>query len=771
MATGVMCCAPRPDAAPSAPPALSKDGRPVAHEAYQWRAVAIGGGGFVTGSSTDAAGSSFVVRTDVYGAYIWDVAGDHWRQLVTATSMPEADRAQDGIAEGVYEIAVAPSDGKRLYMAVKGRVYRSDDQGVSWQLPQAGKPFPFRWDANGKYRLQGPYMAVQPGNPEVVLLGTPNDGVWRSVDAGASWTRVASLPMGVEADGAASAAMLWFDKTGGRSFAFVPGRGLFAADAPTGVFAAVGGGGTGPKHVRRGAFDRHGSFFGVDDEHKTVWTFRAGAWHDLVRENALPASDYGVVAANLRSDQLVVLDLAGDGYQSIDSGLHWTRLAHTASAGSKDPPWLGHGESGYFSIADIRFDPVVPNRLWAAAGSGMFQADLAPGAQTLAWYSRTRGIEELVANDVVQPPGHAPLFAAWDFGIHIKPDLNAYSTGFKPNGRFISAQSLDWTPAQPGFVVTNASDARMNCCWQDGQSVQAGYSMNAGANWSSFDTYPTPTGQRRTEPWRMSFGVIAVSSGDADNIVWAPAFNRTPFYTRDRGRTWSAVHLPGEVGDAPGSFKEIWYVRKTLVADKADPRTFYYVHSGDAPNQALAGVWRTQDGGATWVRVFKGEIMPASDGGAKLRSVPGHAGHLFFTAAYAHVADTALRRSVDGGRTWSSLPRVTRVEDVAIGKAATGAAYPTLFVSGRVDGVYGIWRSIDNGADWQRIVDFPAGSLDQVTAIGADPDVFGRVYIGYKGSGWVWGEPAHCKPAEPSSAPSKWRARECYPVEAPVAIE
>ncbi len=767
MATGVMCCAPRPDAAPSAPPALSKDGQPIARETYQWRAVAIGGGGYVTGLSMDRTGGSFVVRTDVYGAYIWDARSDRWRQLVTATSMPQADRAQDGIAEGVYEIAVAPSDAKRLYMALKGRVYRSDDQGVSWQIPSAGKPFPFRWDANGKYRLQGPYMAVQPGNPDVVLLGTPNDGVWKSVDAGTTWARVASLPIGVEADGGASGALLWFGKTGGRIFAFVPARGLFLADTRTGIFTPVGSGSSGPKHLRRGVFDRHGTFFGVDDEQKTVWAFRGGAWHDLVRESALPASDYGLVAANPKTDQLVVLNLAGDGYRSIDSGQHWTHLPHTLWAGRKDPPWLGHGESAYLSIADIQFDPVVPNRLWAAAGSGVFEADLPPDRPDLAWYSRTRGIEELVANDMVQPQGHAPLFAAWDFGIHIKPDLNAYSTEFKPNGRFISAQSLDWTPARSGFVVTNASDARMGCCSEDGQAVQAGYSMNGGANWSSFDTYPTPAGQRRTDPWRMSFGVIAVSSGNPDSIIWAPAFNRTPFYTKDRGRTWSPVRLPGEVGDATGSFKEIWYVRKTLVADKAQPGTFYYVHSGDAPNQALAGVWRTQDGGSTWDRLFQGEIMPASEGGAKLRSVPGHAGHLFFSSAYAHVADTALRRSVDGGRTWSILPRLTRIEDIAFGKAAIGATYPTLFVSGRVDDVYGIWRSVDEGASWQRIVDFPAGSLDQVIGIGADPDVFGRVYIGYKGSGWVWGEPAHCKRA----MSSKWQARECYPVDAPVAIK
>jgi hypothetical protein len=47
------------------------------------------------------------------------------------------------------------------------------------------------------------------------------------------------------------------------------------------------------------------------------------------------------------------------------------------------------------------------------------------------------------------------------------------------------------------------------------------------------------------------------------------------------------------------------------------------------------------------------------------------------------------------------------------------------------------------------LAEFPVGRLDQVTAVAADPDVFGRVYLGYAGSGWIWGEPAPCKQSDP----------------------
>ena len=51
------------------------------------RPIDIGAGGFVTGMDV-APDGVMVVRTDTYGAYIWN--GAQWQQLVTATSMPSS---------------------------------------------------------------------------------------------------------------------------------------------------------------------------------------------------------------------------------------------------------------------------------------------------------------------------------------------------------------------------------------------------------------------------------------------------------------------------------------------------------------------------------------------------------------------------------------------------------------------------------------------------------------------------------------------------------
>src|SRR6516165_5224389 len=79
-----------------------------------WQALPIGAGGFLTGLSI-AQDGTMVVRTDTYGAYIWN--GTEWQQLITATSMPAAFVAHAQLYNhGVYEIQVAPSNSSVMYM-------------------------------------------------------------------------------------------------------------------------------------------------------------------------------------------------------------------------------------------------------------------------------------------------------------------------------------------------------------------------------------------------------------------------------------------------------------------------------------------------------------------------------------------------------------------------------------------------------------------------------------------------------------------------------
>lgn len=732
--------------------ALSATG-PTADEHYAWKPVAIGGGGFITGLSIDDKGQSMVGRSDVHGAWLWDKAQDRWILLTTAERMPDR-QAQNGVNEGVYEVGVAPSDGNRIYMAVKGTVYRSDDAGKSWTRP-ASSPFPENLDPNAATRLYGSFLAIHPQNPDLLSFGPPDGSFWVSRDGARSWTRASGLPSSAMVDGLgakrAPGPISWF--TRGKTpalWVMVPGHGMFISRDDGHNFKLLGN--NGPKLLQHGSFTRDGTFFGVDPAARTVWKYANGTWSDLKGTLGLSQRKWTAIAINPRDDTLFIFDEGGRTARSSNGGGNWWPVYRSSKAGDHDAPWHRLSNQGYFATGTVLFDPVLPDRMWVAAGFGVFHAQ-APGiGMPLTWEGQSRGIEEIVATEIVQTPGHAPLFSGWDFGIHVKADLNTYSTTYGPRERVvIASQQIATSPSNPLFIVTNASDTRQGCCSEDGQAVLAGYSEDGGQSWSRFESLPTPPGTKADDPWRMSFGTIAVAANDTRNIIWQPTNNRSPFYTKDRGKTWQRVIFPAEKLPFTGSHGFYAMTRKILTADRVRPNTFYLVHSGNKANAALTGLWRTQNGGANWQKIFKGEIAPFSAGSAKLRAVPGEGGHLFFTSGLTGPPDTRLRRSTDGGVSWKALDEVKDVDDLAFGKAAKGARYPAIYLSGTVRGVYGIWRSIDNAKSWQRLADFPNGRLDQVTSMAADPDVFGRVYIGYMGSGFLYGEPARCSATDTSA--------------------
>ena len=455
----VMFCGSDVDARGDTAKPISTAVGPVAHETYAWKHVAIGGGGFITGYDSDPTGTTRIIRTDVYGAYLWLADQKRWAQLVNSSSMPEADRVQDGMNEGVFEIVVAPSDANRIYMAIKGHVYRSVNRGNSFIRVSRSSPFPLVFDPNSEFRNYGPFMAVSPTNPDVVLFGTPAKGLWRSDDAGETWQRVASVPPGADLrpeEGIQSpGSIIWFERTSGgghrgRIWVISQGHGVFVSSDEGRSFAPLSAADQPqPKTLKQGVFAPNGAFYGVNIEGRRAWMFRDGEWTDLTGRPGLAAAEFAAVAVNPRTSQIFVFDEGGDVSRSSDGGESWSNLRHRSRVGEGDPPWLRVSNQSYFATGRVQFDPVVPNRMWVGAGTGIYFADVPEDATQITWTSESRGIEELVANDVVQPKGRAPMFAAWDFGVRVKDDLDAFSTTYGPKERvLIAVQQLAWSPSR-----------------------------------------------------------------------------------------------------------------------------------------------------------------------------------------------------------------------------------------------------------------------------------------------------------------------------------
>ena len=136
--------------------------------------------------------------------------------------------------------------------------------------------------------------------------------------------------------------------------------------------------------------------------------------------------------------------------------------------------------------------------------------------------------------------------------------------------------------------------------------------------------------------------------------------------------------------------------------------------------------------------------------GSLLRSLPSLSGHELWqgsaTAVFGREGDIwltagagGLFHSTNSGRSFTPIGHVTYAVKVAVGKAYSDTSYPTVYLVGEINYVYGFYRSTNAGSTWVRIND-DGHQFGGVNALAADPNLFGRVYVGTGGRGIVYGD-------------------------------
>jgi photosystem II stability/assembly factor-like uncharacterized protein len=725
----------------------------LASQPYVWQNATINGTGFVTGVVYSPAQAGLVYAyTDMGGAYRYDEPLGRWTPLNDWSKWNDWSVQQLGIEA----MAADPTDANRVY-AVAGTYnspaafLRSSDQGRTWartDMISGGSPI-IRVNGNGNGRNGGNRLAIDPNLPSTLFFGSRLDGLWKSTNRAANWSRVTSFPITGDTSGAASqVGIIWvlFDRSSGtpgnasqRVYAGVSTTGsqkIFrSTDAGTTWTAVPGQPTAADRFPIRAAITPDGnSLYLTYANHPGPNDATAGevyrvsnpssatpTWTALPLPVLSPGGWSGIAIDPSNPARLLVstLDRWGakdDLYRSTDGGATWKAVGirqnlsngSAVHANSVTPHWIG----------DVQIDPFDPDEAIFTTGNGLYRCtdltNLDVGGAT-RWTFHNTGLEQSAVLDLVATPvGNWALYSGIgdrDGFRHDNLNLSPHEGCFgqSQNRRMSTTSDLSIPETEPGILV-RAGNA----------SPYAQFSFDAGRTWSWFSTPPTGTN---------GGGRIEISA-DATRVVWDPSNGPISYATRS-GTTWSAWKTPSWPGNPPADAK--------LVADPNEPKTFY-AYSGTSS-------YMSTDGGATWT--LRGTAAPTS--GNHLRAVRGYVGHLFLSTG---TSTNGLWRSTDRGTTWTRVTSsaVTRALSVAIGAAASTSSYPSIFVSGTVNGTTGFFRSDDNAATWVEISD-AAHQYGLINVIQADPRIWGRIYIGTNGRGIIVGD-APSKTRPPNRTPS-----------------
>ncbi len=678
---------------------------------YVWKSVIAGGGGFIDGIIYHPAEKGLVyLRTDMGGAYRWDDTAKIWICLNDMFTRSEADNY------GILSLAVDPADANKVYMmtgkytqdwAGKGVFLASDDRGKTWK--KTGLDFKVGGNEDG--RGCGERLAVDPNKPSVLFMGSTKNGMWKSTDSGETWEQVSSFkPVNINfiafdpasgkkgsvskrifASAADTSKSIYVSEDAGKSWKAVVGQPKklmgIRNDVVKGFLYVTFSDGPGPNGATMGAVYKY--------------DIAEGAWTDL----KLPEGPGGFsgISVNPKDPKNIIvssLDRWGgpdDVFLTFDGGKTWAQKIKGAKWDNSYAPYTAKNFTPHW-IADVKMDPFDPNSAMWVTGYGLWATNNLKD-EPCTWYFNDKIIEQTVPLEIISPPSG---------GAHLVSALGDVD-GFRYVDDFDKSPADRHSP--PSWTTLS-----MACAWNSpdfmvktiNKPTFGAYSEDNGITWKNFAKKP--------EGAKSGGGTRSICvSADGKSIVWYPE-KAELYFSKDKGATWTKSN-----GGVPG-------IRP--VADTANASKIY------AYDGATGTMWVSNDYGENF---SKGSanfdfVQKWTVDDCMAAAVPGKEGHVWVTA------DTkGLFRTKDSGNSANKIEGVDEAYRLGFGKAAPGKDYPAIFIVGKVGGVYGFFRSDDEGSSWTRIND-DEHQYGWIHCIIGDPRIYGRCYVALEGRGVAYGD-------------------------------
>ncbi|MER5179198.1 cellulose binding domain-containing protein [Streptomyces sp. NPDC002896] len=599
-------------------------------------------------------------------------------------------------------LAVDPHDNSVLYLgAPSGKgLWRSTDSGATWSqvtnFPNVGNYQQDPSDTSGYASDNQGIVWVTfdestgtgSSKTQTIYVGVADkdNAVYRSTDAGATWSRVAGQPTG-----------------------YLAHKGVL--DAENGYLYLAYSDTGGPYDGGKGQVWRYATATG---EWKNVSPVAEADTYYGFSGLTIDRQNPGTVMVTGYSSWWPDTQI----FRSTDSGGTWTKAWDYTSYPNREnrytmdvssSPWLTWGANpsppeqtpklGWMTES-LEIDPFNSNRMMYGTGATIY------GTENLGqWDSGSKftikpmveGLEETAVNDIASPPSGAPLLSALgDIGGFRHTDLTKVPSMMYTSPNFTSTTSLDFAETKPDVVVRVGNID---------SGAHVAFSTDNGSNWFA--------GQ---DPSGVTGGGTVAAAADGSRFVWSPDGTGVQT-TSGYGSSWTASS-----GIPAGAIVE---------SDRVDPKKFYGFKSGK--------FYVSTDGGVSFSE--KASTGLPADGSVRFKAVPGEEGDIWLAGGSAN-GTYGLWHSTDAGATFTKLSGVEQADTIGFGKAAPDASYQTLYTSAKIGGVRGIFRSTDAGESWVRINDDAHQWGWTGAAITGDPRVYGRVYVSTNGRGIIYGDTA-----------------------------
>jgi photosystem II stability/assembly factor-like uncharacterized protein len=658
-----------------------------------------------------------------------------------------------GPDRGGRSIAVSGVTGRpneAYFGAVGGGLWKTTDGGENW--------FPV---TDGQIRSASiGAVAVSETNPDLVFIGTgetcirgnimPGDGVYRSADAGKTWTHVGFT----ESHGIAKIRI----HPTNPQIVFVASFGKYSVPSPErGVYKSTDGGNTWRRVLYR------------DD--------RTGAV-DISIDRNNPATMYAALWEAYRKEYQMSSGGPGSGlFKSTDGGETWTEITRN--------PGLPSGLVGKIGVA---VSGANSNRVYALVendNGGLFRSDDAGATWALINDRRAIRQRAFYYTHVFADPKNADvvylqnttMFRSTDGGkttesvnngthgdfhdLWIDPDdPNHLVVGNDGGGAVSKNYAANWTaedyPTEQFYHVVTTTHIPYHVCGsqQDNSTICTPFNWNAGAFGFGLGGFGGGGGGGGGQPRDITLGGMRVSyvaGGGEPGYIAPDPLDPDQFYSGTNNGNYvdkfnRRMNTSREVnpypwfysGEPAKDIRERWQWTFPIIFSKVDPRTLY------VSSQRL---WRTRDGGKTW-DALSGDLTrhdPATlekSGGPITGDMNGPEvyatifsvgpGKINLNTIWTGSDDGLLHVTRDGGATWTNvtpaeMPDFGRVSQIDASWFDDATAYVSVRRPLLNDFSPYIFKTTDYGRTWIRIVNGIRADA-YVHAVREDPARRGLLY-------------------------------------------